>query len=90
MKLHPPKLLPGMTEEGARWAYRLMERDARGDAMQAISRSSWREVLGYAADVNAKDALKAYREHEQTKGRQAARRDLENAETCFAALAKEE
>lgn len=71
--------LPGTTPAGTKWAVRLMEREAGGEALHSISSSAWREVLGYAADVNAKDALKAYREHEQTKGRQAARRDLEPA-----------
>lgn len=61
MKLHPPKLLPGMTEQGARWAYRLMEREANGEQLPSISRSSWSEVLGYAASVDAKAAFEAHR-----------------------------
>jgi len=61
MKLHPPRLLPGMTEEGARWAFRLMEREANGEQLQAISKSSWREVLGYGPDDDAKAALEAHR-----------------------------
>lgn len=61
MKLHPPKLLPGMTEQGARWAYRLMEREANGEQLPSISRSSWREVLGYSPDIDAKAALEAHR-----------------------------
>lgn len=59
MKLHPSILLPGMTEEGAHWAYRLMEREARGDVMPMVSRNAWREVLGYAQGDDAKAALEA-------------------------------
>jgi hypothetical protein len=57
--------VPGTTPPGTKWAVRLMEREASGEALHSISSSAWREVLGYAADVNAKDALKAYRTQEQ-------------------------
>lgn len=57
----PPKPKKGMTEEGSRWAFRLMEREARGDVLPSISRSAWREVLGYSPDADAKAALDAHR-----------------------------
>lgn len=65
MKLEPPKPKKGMTEDGGRWAYRLMEREARDDVLPMVSRNAWREVLGYAPDANAKDALEAHRTQER-------------------------
>ena len=65
MSLNPPVLRPGMTKEGARWAYRLMEREASGELLHPISRTSWREVLGYAHDADAKAALEARRANER-------------------------
>lgn len=65
MSVEPPKPKNGMTEEGGRWAYVLMEREARGDVLPSISRRAWREVLGYSHDVDAKDALEAHRAQER-------------------------
>lgn len=56
-----PKPLPGTTPDGIRWAYRLMEREAAGEAIPDISRASWREVLGYAHDADAKAVREALR-----------------------------
>lgn len=53
--------LPGTTEAGTKWAVRLMEREASGEGLPAISRSSWREVLGYAPDADAKAVREALR-----------------------------
>lgn len=58
-------IVPGTTPAGTKWAVRLMEREAGGEALHSVSSSAWRQVLGYAVDVNAKDALKAYRAQEQ-------------------------
>lgn len=46
------------------WAVRLMEREARGDVLHSISRSAWREALGYPADMDAKKALEAVKAKE--------------------------
>lgn len=54
--------MPGTTPAGTKWAVSLMEREARGDVLHSISRSAWREVLGYAADADANDALRAHQE----------------------------
>lgn len=56
--------LPGTTKEGTKWAVRLMEREARGDVLRSISRSAWREVLGYPSDMDAKKALEAVKAKE--------------------------
>lgn len=61
MSLHPPKPKKGTTPEGIQWAYRLMEREARGDVLPMVSRNAWREVLGYSPDADAKAALEAHR-----------------------------
>lgn len=37
------------------WAYRLMEREARGETLPEISKRFWREALGYAANTPIKD-----------------------------------
>lgn len=52
------KPLDGTTAKGRQWAYKLMEREASGETLDNVSASSWREVLGFAADANAKAALK--------------------------------
>lgn len=57
--------LPGTTQAGTQWAVTLMEREARGDVLPSISRTSWREVLGYAPDADAKAALEAHRAQQQ-------------------------
>ena len=57
--------LPGTTQAGTKWAVRLMEREAAGEALHHIAEASWREVLGYPKDATAKDALAAYREAER-------------------------
>lgn len=49
--------LPGTTEAGTKWAYRLMEREASGEALHTIAADSWREVLGFPADITAKQAM---------------------------------
>lgn len=51
--------LPGTTKEGTKWAVRLMEREVRGDVLHSISRSAWREVLGYPVDMDAKTAIES-------------------------------
>ena len=48
---------PGMTTDGAAWAFRLMAREVGGEQIESISAESWREVLGYQKDANAKQAL---------------------------------
>ena len=48
---------PGMTADGAKWAFRLMAREASGEQLESISKESWREVLGYPSDMDAKQAL---------------------------------
>jgi hypothetical protein len=60
MTIKPPKPLSGMTENGARWAYRLMEREAYGEQLPLVSKDAWREVLGYAKNVDARAAFKAH------------------------------
>lgn len=57
--------LPGTTPAGTQWAVTLMEREARGDVLLSISSTSWREVLGYAPDADAKAALEAHRAQQQ-------------------------
>lgn len=39
------------------WAVSLMKREAGGEQLSIVSTESWREVLGYQKDVNAKQAL---------------------------------
>lgn len=53
--------LPGTTQAGTQWAYRLMEREASGEAIESISAAAWREVLGFSANTSAKQALEAVR-----------------------------
>lgn len=52
--------LPGTTPDGTKWAVSLMQREAGNEVLHAVSRSAWREVLGYAQDVDAKKALAAH------------------------------
>lgn len=56
--------LPGTTKEGTKWAVRLMEREARGDQVDEITRQFWREDLGYPADRDANKALEASKQKE--------------------------
>jgi hypothetical protein len=49
--------LPGTTKAGTAWAYKLMQREASGEAIEHIAASAWREVLGYGNDVTAKQAI---------------------------------
>lgn len=49
----------GTTKSGTKWAYALMEREANGESLVHIAAQSWREVLGYPADMDAKKALEA-------------------------------
>lgn len=53
--------LPGTTPAGTKWAYALIEREASGEQLPEISRQSWREVLGYASDADAKAVREALR-----------------------------
>jgi hypothetical protein len=46
---------------GTQWAYRLMEREAAGEAVDHLSVLSWREVLGFDEDITAQEALEAVR-----------------------------
>lgn len=54
--------LPGTTKAGTKWAYALMEREANGEALVHIAAQSWREVLGYPADMDARKALEAVKQ----------------------------
>lgn len=56
-----PNPLQGTTKEGTRWAFALIEREASGEQIPYISRSAWREVLGYAPDVDANEVRDALR-----------------------------
>lgn len=49
----------GTTKAGTKWAYALMEREANGEALINHAAKAWREVLGYPADMDAKQALEA-------------------------------
>lgn len=42
-----------------RWAYRLMEREAKGESLPHVSKMGWREALGYPLDTEAKTAMGA-------------------------------
>lgn len=56
--------LPGTTEPGLKWAYRLLEREASGEALVNVARSSYREVLGMDSTADAKEvwnSIKAQR-----------------------------
>jgi len=64
-KLGGGVLKPGATEAGTKWAVRLLEREASGEALHSISRSAWRDVLGYGPDADAKAALEAFRAQER-------------------------
>lgn len=39
------------------WAYRLMEREAKGESLPHVSKIFWREALGYPMDTEAKTAM---------------------------------
>lgn len=54
----------GTTKAGTKWAYALMEREANGESLVHIAAQSWREVLGYPADIDAKKALEAVKAKE--------------------------
>lgn len=49
--------LPGTTKAGTQWAYRLMEREAKGESLPHVSKIGWREALGYPMDTEAKTAM---------------------------------
>lgn len=57
--------LPGTTKASTKWAVRLMEREAAGEALHHIAETSWREVLGYAKDAEAGKAWAAHQEAER-------------------------
>lgn len=61
MSIHAPKPKKGTTPEGIQWAYRLVGREASGEQLPMVSRQSWREVLGYAPDADAKAVREALR-----------------------------
>lgn len=46
------------------WAVNLMEREARGEQLPMVSMESWREVLGYPKDTDAKKALESLKTQE--------------------------
>lgn len=52
-----PVALPGTTKAGTGWAYRLMEREAKGESLPHTSKMFWREALGYPLDTEAKTAM---------------------------------
>ena len=47
----------GTTKAWTKWAYALMEREANGELLVHHAARSWREVLGYPEDMDAKHAL---------------------------------
>lgn len=49
----------GTTKAGTKWAFALMEREANGESITHVAAQSWREVLGYPEDMDAKNALEA-------------------------------
>ena len=57
--------LPGTTKAGTKWAVRLMEREAGGEALHSISSSAWRDVLGFTADIDAKKALESTKQQQE-------------------------
>lgn len=57
--------LAGTTKASTKWAVRLMQREAGGEALHHIAESAWREVLGYPKDATAKSALSAHNEAER-------------------------
>lgn len=59
MNILAPKPKKGATPEGIQWAYRLVSREASGEHLPMVSRQAWREVLGYAHDVDARAVLEA-------------------------------
>lgn len=61
MSIHAPKPKKGTTPEGLQWAYLLVGREASGEQLPMVSRQAWREVLGYAPDVDAKAVREALR-----------------------------
>lgn len=56
--------LPGTTKAGTQWSYNLMVREAAGQQIDNIAAQFWREALGYPADQDAKQALKATKAHQ--------------------------
>ena len=55
----------GTTKAGTKWAYALMEREANGETIVPIAAQSWREVLGYPMDIDAKKALETAKQRAQ-------------------------
>lgn len=49
--------LPGTTPEGTKWAYALLAREASGEQIEVVSAEAWRNVLGFAQNADAKQAL---------------------------------
>lgn len=47
------------------WAVDLMKREAGGEQLPVVSAESWREVLGYPADTNAKQALESVKKQKE-------------------------
>jgi hypothetical protein len=41
------------------WAVCMMEREARGEQINAIAAQFWREALGYPVDMDAKTAIES-------------------------------
>jgi hypothetical protein len=47
------------------WAVDLMQREAGGESIPIVSMESWREVLGYPKDQDAKKALEAVKRQQE-------------------------
>ncbi len=47
----------GDAKAGTKWAVDLMEREAGGETLDVVSADAWRDVLGFAPDVEAKQAM---------------------------------
>lgn len=48
------------TEPGKEWAVVMMRREAAGEAVAFLGRQVWREVLGFARDIDAADAVRQW------------------------------
>lgn len=52
---------PGTTPDGIRWAHALLAREAGGEMLDVVACEAWREVLGFAPNEDAKQALAVVR-----------------------------
>lgn len=43
------------------WAVNLMKREAKGESLPNVSKTGWREALGYAPDADARTAVESVR-----------------------------